>query len=37
MDDVEIDNPEIIRLKLQTDDREELCRIDYAFNNLVVG
>lgn len=34
MDNADIDNPETMSLKLQTDDIEELCRIEQAYNNL---
>jgi diguanylate cyclase (GGDEF)-like protein len=34
MDETDIDNPEPLFLTLQTDDIDELCRIEQAFNNL---
>ena len=35
MDNADIDNPETTYLNLKTDGIEELCRIEYAFNNLL--
>jgi diguanylate cyclase (GGDEF)-like protein len=35
MDNADIDNPETLFLTLQTDDIDELCRIEQAFNNLL--